>query len=88
MLQSKKELLPELKSKCGIDIPLERSVNFTFIITFFSSRDVSFLSKEGILPFVGEFLPFVGPFFCTLSYFQPVVGLFNPNLSTFSFFSF
>ena len=35
-----------------------------------------------------DFLPFVGPNFCILSYFQPVLGLYNKNVSTFFFLFF
>ena len=46
-----------------------------------------FLPKKKFLPFVGDFLPLLVQFFHFKSYFQPVVGLYNPNFST-SFFSF
>ena len=42
--------------------------------------------RRNSFPLLGISFPLLVQIFCILSYFLPAVGLYNPNLSTFSFF--
>ena len=76
--------------------PLVGKLVWSICVTVLPSGEfhISLWGKQGcefsLISFVGVNIsfPLMVQIFAFLSYFQPVVGLYNPNLSTFPLFSF